>query len=118
MHTVPKQVMVGGKKIKVIVKPEMEDWACYYHDLGEIHISEKLLKTPDKLAHYFRHELVHAAFGVSGLAFIPDFPEEAIVRCLDGIFFPACERMLSLLNHPAASPPPTSKTKPLITDKL
>lgn len=39
-----------------------------------------------------RHELMHAALSISGIAYIDRLPEEAIVRCFDNLFFPAYEK--------------------------
>ena len=41
-----------------------------------------------------RHEMIHAALALSGLDHLEGFEEEAIVKCMDTIFFPAWERFL------------------------
>jgi hypothetical protein len=40
-----------------------------------------------------RHEMVHAALAIGGVAFSESMEEEAIVRCMDELFFPAWDRV-------------------------
>lgn len=95
MRSVPKLVNVGGKRIKIRVKPDLEEWGVYYHDLGEIWLAEKSIK--NNLETTLRHEIMHAALAISGVSFMEGFQEEAVVRCFDDIFFPAWEKILPKL---------------------
>jgi hypothetical protein len=40
-----------------------------------------------------RHEMLHAALSLSGIAYIDKLPEEAIVRAMDTIFWPSYDAL-------------------------
>lgn len=66
---------------------------CYglYSHRRKLITLDKTLKGKD-LYETLRHEMIHAAFAISGLGYCERYEEEAIVRCMDEIFFPAWER--------------------------
>tara|TARA_R110002020_G_scaffold34539_2_gene104986 strand:- start:15395 stop:15697 length:303 start_codon:yes stop_codon:yes gene_type:complete len=89
---IPKQVTIGGQKVK-IAWGELDDcYGTYDHSRRKI-ILDKKLNNGDVLP-TLRHELMHAAFDISGLSFCERWEEEAVVRCMEQVFFPAYERVL------------------------
>lgn len=93
----PKSVSVAGKRVTVKVVPDLDSWGEYHHDDAVIKIAERTLKNPKILRDTLRHELMHAALGISGVSFAERMSEESVVRCFEEIFFPAYERMLGKL---------------------
>lgn len=90
---VPTSVVVGGQKIRIRVVKGMEDWGQYLHDDNVIRISAKCVDIPGALRSTLRHELTHAALNIGGVAFMEKFDEEAVVRCLEQVFFPAWDKI-------------------------
>ena len=90
-----KSVMVAGQRIK-IKKTELEDcYGQYVHDRRTIYLNVNL---PEKeILPTLRHEMLHASFHIAGISFCENFEEEACVRCIDEVFFPAYERILKRL---------------------
>ena len=85
----PKKVPIGGKVIKVTIDAQMESWGEYHAEKGEIRLAARCLENIKALTETLRHEILHAALDISGLSYIKNFEEEALVRCIDTIFFPA-----------------------------
>ena len=97
MTTVPKQIEIGGSKIHVVVEP-MEEWGAYCHDTSTITLSPKTIAKKSSLRETLRHEMLHASLQISGVGFMERYDEEPIVRCMDGVFWPAWERVRKRLN--------------------
>lgn len=87
---IPDHVIIGGKRIEVIEDPELSDYGSFNADEWTIRIgpSERMDRHET-----LRHEMIHAAFAVAGLSHLRKFEEEAIVRCLDNLLFPALEQL-------------------------
>ena len=84
--------MVGGKRVAVKVRGDMEESRNYDHDAGTITVHKDL--EPDNARDCLRHELVHAALAIGGVSFALDSDiEEAVVRTIEQIFFPAWNRL-------------------------
>ena len=94
MRQLPKQVSIGGKWISVRLVADMESWGEYHHDLKQIWISSKCLSKSSLIRETMRHEMLHAALSISGVGFMETYSEEAVVRCMDEIFFPAFDKFL------------------------
>lgn len=89
---IPKQVTIGGQKIK-IAWGELDDcYGTYDHERRKITLDKKL--SNGEVLSTLRHELMHASFDVSGLSFCESWEEEAVVRCMEQVFFPAYERVI------------------------
>lgn len=89
---VPGVVVVGGKRIRVrwVDDLELPDASGdYRHGRGEIRLRLGEAGWVETL----RHEMVHAAFAIGGICWCERFEEEAIVRCLDELFFPAWDAL-------------------------
>ena len=80
-----RSINLGGHEIKVVVDPTITDHGTF--DLDRMTITLRNYNE-DTL----RHERVHAAVEIGGVAFIDDFPEEAVVRCMEYLFFPAWDK--------------------------
>lgn len=90
-----KSVMIAGQRIK-IRKTELE--GCYGQYLHEKRIIQLHKNLPEhEIIPTLRHEMLHAAFHIAGISFCENFEEEACVRCIDEVFFPAYERILKRL---------------------
>ena len=85
----PKSVNIGGRIIAVRVDAELESWGEYRSDEREIVLSSRTLCKASTLRETLRHEMLHAALDISGLSYLKNFEDEAIVRCIDGVFHPA-----------------------------
>ena len=81
--SLPKTVRVAGQVVKMLF---------YQNPLkkGKGLKDEVLLNT-------LRHELMEASLCISGVGFCETFEQEAVVRCMDEVFFPAYERLLKRL---------------------
>ena len=87
--------MIAGQRIK-IQKADLDDcYGQYLHDKRIIQLHKNLPEL--QIIPTLRHEMLHAAFHISGISFCESFQEEACIRCIDEVFFPAYERILKRL---------------------
>lgn len=98
MKPVPSSIRVGGKRIRIVVVKDLEDFGQYDHDKAEIRLASRVLAKASDLRETLRHEIMHAAMHISGIAFMDKFEEEAVVRCFDEIFFPAYDSLRTKYN--------------------
>jgi hypothetical protein len=92
-------VVVGGAKIG-LEWVEMDEWGSYHHDERKILLNAKLLDDADNFALTLKHEIRHAALAISGVSFgLTNEQEEQIVRCMDTIFDPAWDEILTKANR-------------------
>ena len=94
----PKSITMAGIRVRIKFR-DLGDDDCYgiYSHRRKLITIDKTLKGKE-LIDTIRHEMIHAALGISGLAFCEAYEEEAIVRCMDELFFPAWERFLKRFN--------------------
>jgi hypothetical protein len=95
----PKSVIVGGQRIRLDVSTSLEDWGQYNHDTKAITISHRALERDSTLRTTLRHELMHAALSISGVSYCTGFQEEAVVRCMEEVFFPSWEKLHTKLTN-------------------
>ena len=92
----PKTVTIAGKRIRLIVEEfkgaDSDTFGEYFHDDKLIQINAGL--TDEESLTTLRHEMMEASLFISGLAWTERFEQEAIVRCMEEIFFPAWETIL------------------------
>ena len=95
----PKTVTIAGRRIKLVVEEfkgiDSDTFGEYFHD-------DKLIQNntglDDKVAlETLRHEMMEAALLISGVGFSERYEQEAVVRCMEEIFFPAWETILKRL---------------------
>jgi hypothetical protein len=94
-RSLPKSVKVGGRVVRISIVEEVDEvssWGSFSLDRKEVRISEDAVRKGE-FASTLRHELTHAALQISGVSFSDSMEEEAIVRCMDEIFFPAWDRI-------------------------
>jgi|TARA_R110000824_G_scaffold51312_1_gene143212 hypothetical protein len=90
---IPKTIRIAGQTIQ-IMREDLSDenlFGYYSHDRKVIILSKELKE--DKVHTTLRHELMEASLCISGVGFCETFEQEAVVRCMDEVFFPAYERL-------------------------
>ena len=83
---IPKSITMAGIRVRIKFR-DLGDDDCYgiYSHRRKLITIDKTLKGKE-LLETIRHEMIHAALGISGLAYCEAYEEEAIVRCMDEIF--------------------------------
>jgi hypothetical protein len=85
---IPDHVIIGGRRIEVIEDLDLAEYGTFSPDEWVIRLG------PSSRVNQFetlRHEMIHACFAISGMSHLRRFEEEAIVRCLENLLFPALE---------------------------
>jgi len=95
----PKTIHIAGVPIKIVVDDLSDDecFGYYSHDRKMIVISHVLVGK--KLFDTVRHEMMEAALCLSGVGFCETMEQEAIVRCMEEVFFPAWDRFQKRMNR-------------------
>ena len=87
----PKTVSIAGRRIRLVVRSfkgaDSDTFGEYFHDEKLIQINTGL--TDEVALTTLRHEMMEASLFLSGLAWAERYEQEAIVRCMEEIFFPA-----------------------------
>lgn len=89
----PKTVRVAGQVVQILREDLSDDglFGYYSHDRKVIILAKDL---KDKvLLNTLRHELMEASLCISGVGFCESMEQEAIVRCMEEVFFPVWERI-------------------------
>ena len=101
-----KSVNVAGKKLRVKTAIGT-DLGTYSHDDATIHLHPE--QSASSARETLRHEMVHATIAISGVGYaLPNGVEEALVRALDSIFFPAWEAVETKLKQNDKAPKVTA----------
>ena len=96
----PKTVSIAGRRVKLALVPfsgDSPDYGLYLHDKKTIEINNTL--KGKALIHTIRHEMMEASLLLSGVGWLENYDQEAIVRCMEEIFFPAWEAFLKRINQ-------------------
>jgi hypothetical protein len=90
--TIPKHIQIGGLRVKIVIVENLEDFGSFSLDDLTISLRKGDIK---EMIDTLRHEMMHAAFAIGGIAHCKPFEEveEGVVRCLDHLFFPAWGRL-------------------------
>jgi len=90
---IPKTIRVAGQTVRILKEDLSDDglFGYYSHDRKVIILSKDLKDT--QLLLTLRHELMEASLCISGVGFCETFEQEAVVRCMDEVFFPAWDRI-------------------------
>jgi len=88
----PTSVNIGGRTITIRIDSKLEAWGEYHSDDREIIIAARTLEKKSTLRETLRHEILHASLDIAGLSHLTVYQEEAIVRCIDNIFYPAWDK--------------------------
>lgn len=86
----PTSVEIGGRCFQVI-RCDIEDFGQMRFDHSQILISDRRSKAEQWTT--LRHEMMHAALHVGGVSHCENYNEEAVVRCLENLFFPAWQSL-------------------------
>lgn len=87
----PQSVMIAGHRI-AIKKQQLDDcYGQYRHDERLILLNKEIKGRELEIT--LRHEMVEASLLLSGVGWCDRYEQEAVVRCMDEVFFPAWERI-------------------------
>lgn len=94
MEGIPRTVMIGGRRWKVAWDDLGDDWGQCDGDERKITLCLMRIRTIDQARETLAHEMTHAALSMGGLSQVlgPE-TEEAVVRCLDNLLWPAVKRL-------------------------
>ena len=95
---IPKSLRIAWQRGRIRIADLSDDdvFGYYSHDRKIIFLSESLEEK--ELLDTLRHELMEASLCISGVGFCESFEQEAVVRCMDEVFFPAYERLLKIIS--------------------
>ena len=94
MREIPKKIVVAGREISIVWKDFDETWGQYLHDEREIQLAKRMRKDPKAVWQTLLHEALHACIGMAGLDHILGGEnEEAVVRCIEHMFFPVMDKV-------------------------
>lgn len=94
----PKSIPIGGHPIRLVKSSALDDFGEYKHDLGQILIGKLALDgTEATLIATIRHEALDAALHIGGQAWAEKYNQESVVRCVEGLFFPAWDAFMAKL---------------------
>jgi hypothetical protein len=99
MKQLPETVTIAGHNVELVVNSQVSAWGEFSCDEKKIRLSTRCLEEDEQLLPTIRHEMLHAAFSLSGISYLRKFEEEAVIRCLDEIFFPAWESFLETMKE-------------------
>jgi len=91
----PKTISIAGHRVKlevVLLSGEDPPYGLYFHDKKLIQINKEL--KGKRLLDTIRHEMMEASLLLSGVGFLESYEQEAVVRCMEEIFFPAWGTLL------------------------
>ena len=95
----PKTISIAGHRVKLEVVPlsgEDPPYGLYFHDKKTIQINAGIRDR--ELLATVRHEMMEASLLLSGVGFLESYEQEAVVRCMGEIFFPAWGLFLKKIN--------------------
>lgn len=88
----PSSVTIGGMRFSIAIRDLSENaHGQMMFDERQILLNKTCLGNDILLIETLRHEMLHAALHVSGVSFLELYDEEALVRAIENIFFPAWE---------------------------
>ncbi|MBV33264.1 MAG: hypothetical protein CMK36_07475 [Porticoccaceae bacterium] len=87
---IPKSVTIAGHRIAIKRQALDDCYGQYRHDERIILLNSSI--AGKELALTLRHEMVEASLLLSGVGWCDRYEQEAVVRCMDEVFFPAWER--------------------------
>jgi hypothetical protein len=89
---IPRSVKIAGQSVK-IKKGKLENaYGQYEHDNRTIWISNEI-KEEREIIITLRHEILEASLLISGVGWMEKYEQEAVVRCVDEIFWVAWESL-------------------------
>ncbi len=91
---IPPSISIGGQDVEIVIEKDLAEYGLFCLDDMRITLRSA---DADIMESTLRHEMMHAAFAIGGIAHCKPFEdmEEGAVRCLENIFFPAWERVVA-----------------------
>jgi hypothetical protein len=91
---IPPSISIGGQEVEIVIEKDLAEYGLFCLDDMRITLRSA---DADIMESTLRHEMMHAAFAIGGIAHCKPFEdmEEGAVRCLENIFFPAWERVVA-----------------------
>lgn len=94
----PKTISIAGRRIR-LVRVQLDIEHCYgeyHHDKKRIHVALGLNVCETLTT--IRHEVMEASLLLSGVGWLEAYEQEAVVRCMEEIFFPSWGLFIRRLN--------------------
>jgi len=91
----PNSIPIAGRRIKLEAVPfgdEDPPYGLYFHDKKLIQVNARI--KGKVLLETIRHEMMEASLLISGVGWLESYEQEAVVRCMEEIFFPAWDSFL------------------------
>tara|TARA_R100001086_G_scaffold240915_1_gene167470 strand:- start:4043 stop:4357 length:315 start_codon:yes stop_codon:yes gene_type:complete len=100
MDNLPKTVTIAGVPVRLVRADLSEEEVFGYWSLDRKTITIHKPLGRKKLLETIRHEMLHAVLDLSGVSFSEGgpFPDEAVVRALESLFFAPWDRLVTRLN--------------------
>ena len=94
--SLPLFVDIAGHSLRIEknLAPDFADYGEYCHDGQKIVIGDKTMASERLALNTIRHEMLHAAMHLGGVSYNENHEEESIVRCIEGLFFPAWDQFI------------------------
>jgi hypothetical protein len=86
----PSSVKIAGQRIKIKICKLEGCYGQYEHESHNIFISDEI-KDDKIIIATLRHEMMEASLLLSGVAWCEKMETEAVIRCMEEIFFPSWE---------------------------
>ena len=88
----PSSVKIAGQRVKIKVSKLEQAYGQYEHDKLTIYISDEI-KDKRIIIETLRHEMMEASLLLSGVGWMEKYDQEAVVRCMESIFFEAWDKL-------------------------
>ena len=88
----PRSVKIAGQSVKIKTGKVEDAYGQYEHDNRTIGISNAI-KDERTMLTTLRHEVLEASLLISGVGWMDKYEQEAVVRCVDEIFWVAWESL-------------------------
>jgi hypothetical protein len=88
-------VNIGGLRFDVVIR-DIDEFGRMMFDDRKIVLSRACSSDKRLFIQTLRHEMMHAALHLGGVAFAERYDDEAVVRCLENLFFPAWDELQAL----------------------
>ena len=88
-----KSIIIGGHQIRIKWADLDNMYGCYDEEKRTIYLDNEIKNDPDETRATLRHEMQEASLFISGVAWMEKYDQEAVIRAMDNIFWPAWERI-------------------------
>lgn len=88
-----KSILIGGHKVHIKWADLDNMYGCYDDDKRTIYLDNSIKDDVKETRETFRHEMQEASLFISGVAWMEKYDQEAVIRAMDNLFWPAWERV-------------------------